>query len=201
MSTAARPAIPAGRTLVLGGARSGKSGWAEAEVARTVAARTAAGSGGQVTYLATAPDRPEDPEWAERVATHQARRPPAWRTVQTADLAAALRAAGAEEILLVDDLGNWLTRVADAAGAWEDRSALPGLRAAVTELVDAWGGTSATVVAVSNEVGSGVVPASHSGRLFRDEIGRLNSLLAAGAERVVLVVAGLPMWLRGRDGT
>jgi adenosylcobinamide kinase/adenosylcobinamide-phosphate guanylyltransferase len=154
-----------------------------------------------VTYVATAPDRPDDAEWTERITLHRARRPAAWRTAATGDLAGTLRAAGAAEILLVDDIGNWLTRIADDIGAWEDRGTVPALRAAVADLVDAWAGTSARVVAVSNEVGSGVVPVSFSGRLFRDEVGRLNTLLAAASERVVLVVAGLPMWLRGRDGT
>ncbi|HSV65959.1 MAG TPA: bifunctional adenosylcobinamide kinase/adenosylcobinamide-phosphate guanylyltransferase [Mycobacteriales bacterium] len=194
------------RTLVLGGVRSGKSAWAEAEVASWAASRAAAGAAAagvtaQVTYLATAPDRPDDPEWADRVAAHRARRPAAWRTVETGDLAGALRAAGAAGMLLVDDLGNWLARTIDAAAGWsDDRAGLPAVRAAMDALVAAWRDTAGPVVLVSNEVGSGVVPATYSGRLFRDELGRLNTLLAAGADRVVLLVAGIPMMLREREG-
>jgi adenosylcobinamide kinase/adenosylcobinamide-phosphate guanylyltransferase len=83
--------------------------------------------------------------------------------------------------------------VLDECGAWSDErdpSALDTVRQRVDELVDAWRTTSARVVAVSNEVGSGVVPATASGRLFRDELGRLNSLVAAASDEVLLVVAG-----------
>jgi adenosylcobinamide kinase/adenosylcobinamide-phosphate guanylyltransferase len=187
------------RTLVLGGVRSGKSVWAEAAASTAAVGRATVTGTPEVTYVATAPDRPDDPEWAERVAAHRARRPAGWRTVQTGDLAGALTAAGPGDVLLVDDIGSWLTRVIDDVGGWQDRSRLDLVRAATDDLLAAWRATSGRVVAVSNEVGYGVVPASYAGRLFRDEQGRLNTMLAAESDEVVLVVAGIPMWLRGKE--
>jgi adenosylcobinamide kinase/adenosylcobinamide-phosphate guanylyltransferase len=158
------------RTLILGGARSGKSTEAE----RRLAAEP------RVTYVATA--RPEleewDSEWAERVQAHRDRRPATWDTVETRDVAKVLNeATGA---VLVDCLSLWL---ADAIehDDYADR---------VDELVDAWRGTRARVTAVSNEVGSGVVPDTASGRLFRDQLGRLNARIAAESDEVLLTVAG-----------
>ena len=96
-------------TLVLGGIRSGKSGWAE---------RLAATGSRPVRYLATAPDRPDDPDWAARVRTHRERRPGNWDTREVgsspAALPAALRAAGPGSVVLVDDVGNWLVGAFDA---------------------------------------------------------------------------------------
>jgi adenosylcobinamide kinase/adenosylcobinamide-phosphate guanylyltransferase len=183
-STAAPPPRPAGRrTLVLGGARSGKSAHAE----RLLAAEPA------VTYVATAPDRPDDAEWAERVRTHAARRPVSWRTVETGDVASALRTADAA--LLVDDLGLWLTRLLDDAGAWD--GPLPAaVDEAVDELEQAWRDVSSRAVLVAPLVGGGVVPATASGRRFRDLLGTLTARLAAGSDDVVEVVAGLARVLR-----
>ena len=180
--------MPARTTLVLGGARSGKSAWAE----RLLADHP------RVTYVATGRRADDDPAWCERVAAHVARRPAGWRTLETVDVAAALRSAGADEALLVDGLGTWLTAVLDGAGAWEDR---PGWATALQErsdeLVDAWAATRATAVLVADEVGGGVVPASSAGRLFRDAAGTLNQAVAAVSGTAVLVVAGLPLLLRG----
>ncbi|MEP6759819.1 MAG: bifunctional adenosylcobinamide kinase/adenosylcobinamide-phosphate guanylyltransferase [Sporichthyaceae bacterium] len=158
------------RTLILGGARSGKS-W---EAERRLAAEP------RVTYVATA--RPEleqwDTEWAERVQAHRDRRPTNWVTVETRDVAKVLDdATGA---VLVDCLSLWL---GDAIGHddYADR---------IDDLVAAWRGTRARVTAVSNEVGSGVVPDSVSGRFFRDQLGRLNARIAAESDEVLLTVAG-----------
>lgn len=173
------------RTLVLGGVRSGKSRHAEQLM-----------SGYRyVTYVAgSAPPTDDDPEWAARVDAHRARRPAHWRTVETIDIAATLRAATAPT--LIDCLGTWLTRVLDEVGAWEQR---PGWQRAVDErlqdFVDAWQNTSVPVVAVSNEVGSGVVPDTHAGRVFRDVLGALNTAVAAGSDSVRLVVAGRVVYL------
>lgn len=175
------------RTLVLGGVRSGKSVWAERALADAPA----------VTYVATAPNRPDDPEWTDRVAAHQARRPATWLTVETGDIAGLLRDHTGP--FLVDDLGNWLTRTIDDCGAWSDRARLATVRTHIDDLVTAWRGTTARVIAVSNEVGSGVVPATYAGRLFRDEMGALNTRLAAESDEVVLLVAGLPQWLRSAE--
>ncbi|HEV2087330.1 MAG TPA: bifunctional adenosylcobinamide kinase/adenosylcobinamide-phosphate guanylyltransferase [Cryptosporangiaceae bacterium] len=178
---------PPRRTLVTGGVRSGKSRWAEAALAAEPA----------VTYVATAASPGDDAEWQERIALHRARRPSGWRTVETTDLAAALREA--DGAVLVDDLGNWIARVLDQTGAWDgDAAALSDARKRVAELVGAWRAVRGRAVAVTNEVGSGVVPGSPSGRLFRDELGRLNALLAAESDEVLLVTAGLPQWLRGQ---
>ena len=170
------------RVLVLGGARSGKSAYAE----RRLAAEPS------VTYVATAPPRDGDDEWADRVREHVRRRPASWATVETGDVAQLLRTAA--EALLVDDLGLWLVRAVDAADAWE--GPLDAVDAAGDELVRAWRDCRTTVVLVAPEVGSGVVPATASGRRFRDLLGALTTRLAAGSDEVVQVVAGLPRPLR-----
>jgi adenosylcobinamide kinase / adenosylcobinamide-phosphate guanylyltransferase len=175
------------RMLVLGGARSGKSVYAE----RLLADR-------HVTYVATAGSRPDDPEWAERVAAHRARRPASWLTLETADLVGVLRSAQPGDNLLIDCLTLWLTAVLDEADAWEHPAKAEAVvESATRNLLAAWGVTQALVVAVSNEVGQGVVPATVSGRLFRDALGRLNAAVAAASEDVVLLVAGRPIVLRG----
>ncbi|SFE97736.1 adenosylcobinamide kinase /adenosylcobinamide-phosphate guanylyltransferase [Actinacidiphila alni] len=178
------PDVPR-RTLVLGGARSGKS--AEAE-------RRLVGFPG-VVYVATGGAREGDAEWARRVAAHRERRPSSWRTEETCDLVPLLGEDSGPP-LLIDCLGLWLTDALDRAGAWESGASLDPVRARTSALVDAWRRTRRTVVAVSNEVGSGVVPSTGSGRLFRDELGRLNASLAAASESVLLLVAGLPLPLR-----
>jgi adenosylcobinamide kinase/adenosylcobinamide-phosphate guanylyltransferase len=169
------------RTLIVGGARSGKSRLAEQLV-------TGAGT---VTYVAPGYPPGDDAEWAARVAAHQARRPAHWRTVETTDVGGVLADAPQEAVILVDCLGTWLTRTLDDAGAWSE---VDGWRATVDahidSLVAAWTSCPATVVAVSNEVGLGVVPATASGRLFRDLLGRLNQQVGATADRLYLVVAG-----------
>ncbi len=175
---------PARRVLLLGGARSGKSAAAEA-----MAAKAARGRG--VTYVATGGTRADDPEWAARVAAHRVRRPATWTTVETDDPAEALAGSG---VVLVDCMALWLTRAMDAAAAWDDDAwagEAPGrLATRVDALVVAWTDAPGHVIAVSNEVGMGVVPATAAGRRFRDELGRLNVRLAAAADEVTLVVAG-----------
>jgi adenosylcobinamide kinase/adenosylcobinamide-phosphate guanylyltransferase len=170
------------RTLVIGGARSGKSREAE----RLLAAEPA------VTYVATAYPADHDDEWAERVRLHRAARPAHWSTLETVDLVPLLESDG--EPLLVDCLTLWLTRVMDRHGAWDDATwAATGEKAVAEEvdaLVAAWRATSRRVVAVTNEVGQGVVPAAASGRRFRDVMGRLNAAVAARTEDVRWCVAG-----------
>ncbi len=166
------------RVLVLGGARSGKSERAELRLAGEP----------DVTYVATGPEAPGDPDWAARVAAHRARRPAWWRTAETTDLAGLL--ATVHGALLIDGIGTWLAAVLDNCG-WDDRgSARDELAGRIAELIGAWRQTSAYVVAVSDETGLGVVPATPAGRLFRDELGRLNQALAAESEEAELVVAG-----------
>lgn len=174
------------RVLVLGGARSGKSERAELRLAGEP----------EVTYVATGPDGTGrvaggeiDPEWAARVAAHRARRPAWWRTAETTDLAGVLRTA--RGAVLIDGIGTWLAAVMDECGVWSGGEAARARLAARTgELAGAWRQTGACVVAVSDETGLGVVPATPAGRLFRDELGRLNRTLAAESEEAELVVAG-----------
>ena len=179
------PSRPHGpyRVLVTGGARSGKS--AEAE-------RRLLGEP-EVLYLATgpSPDPEEDRSWARRVAEHRARRPSWWRTVETPDAASVL--AEADGAVLFDCVGTWLARAMEDCGMWAEQApadAEERLAARVDALVAAWRASGAYVVAVTNEVGSGVVPPTASGGLFRDWLGRLNQLLAAESEEVVLATAG-----------
>ncbi|MFD7884560.1 bifunctional adenosylcobinamide kinase/adenosylcobinamide-phosphate guanylyltransferase [Streptomyces bauhiniae] len=182
------PDVPR-RTLVLGGARSGKSVEAERRLE----------SFPDVVYAATGGTRAGDREWADRVAAHRERRPGSWRTAETTDLVPLLAEDGPP--LLIDCLSLWLTDVMDAAGAWDDAQWADGgekaLRDRVHELTRAVRETPRTVVAVSNEVGSGIVPATPSGRRYRDELGRLNTAFASECEQVVLVVAGQALVLRG----
>jgi adenosylcobinamide kinase/adenosylcobinamide-phosphate guanylyltransferase len=167
------------RVLVLGGARSGKSERAELRLAGEP----------EVTYVATGGDGAGDAEWAARVAAHRARRPAWWRTAETTDLAGVLRAA--RGAVLIDGIGTWLAAVLDECGGWADPAAArEKLAGRVADLLAAWRQAGAYVVAVSDETGLGVVPATAAGRLFRDELGRLNQALAAESEEAELVVAG-----------
>jgi adenosylcobinamide kinase/adenosylcobinamide-phosphate guanylyltransferase len=181
------------RLLLTGGARSGKSARAEAVAAR---------HGGPVTYVATAEARPADPEWVQRIDTHRARRPAHWATVEGGDLAAVLRDAPVGGCVLVDCLALWVTGVVDRAEAWSSRgAAAEAVREATAGLLAALAGAPADVVLVTNEVGSGVVPATPAGRMFQDLLGRVNAEVAAACDDVELVVCGLPQPLKGRPWT
>ena len=197
------------RVLILGGARSGKSVTAE----RLLAGRD------RVDYVATGPLPDDaDPEWADRVSRHQARRPAHWTTLETLDLARVLAGSGPARSgmaqpelagsgmaqariqatpVLVDCLATWLAGVMEECGLW---AGSPGadkkLLDRVDGLVDAWRSTRRQVVAVSNEVGSGVVPGTASGVRFRDELGVLNARIAAECEQVWLCTAGIARRLR-----
>jgi nicotinate-nucleotide--dimethylbenzimidazole phosphoribosyltransferase len=171
--------------LVLGGIRSGKSEFAEDLVNDAV----------RVRYVATAASAADDPQWAARVEAHRRRRPAAWTTEETGvtpgRLTALLAEAEADETLLVDDLGGWLTAVLDKGG-WSAGAE----REPVADLVAAVRDCRAEVVIVSPEVGMSVIPATESGRLFADAVGSANRLLAQACDAVVLVVAGQPDWLK-----
>ncbi|MEV1018737.1 bifunctional adenosylcobinamide kinase/adenosylcobinamide-phosphate guanylyltransferase [Streptomyces sp. NPDC050264] len=184
------PDVPR-RTLVLGGARSGKS----VEAERRLEAFP------DVLYVATGGTRGGDSEWAQRVTVHRERRPGSWRTAETCDLLPLLADDADPAPLLVDCLSLWLTYAMDEVGAWDDAEWAGGgekaLRAKVAELVDGVRRTRRVLVAVSNEVGSGIVPATASGRRYRDELGRLNAAFAGECEQVLLVVAGQALALRG----
>ena len=166
-------------TLVIGGARSGKSRYAESLIASAPP---------PWIYLATAEAR--DDEMAQRIATHRARRPSGWQTVEAPrDLAAALSALPCDAAVLVDCLTLWLSNQL-LAGADID--------AQTARLEAALGEMQGPVVLVANEVGFGIVPENALARRFRDLQGTLNQRVAAHADRVVLVVAGLPLFVKGQ---
>lgn len=179
---------PIRRILVLGGSRSGKSRYAERLAANVT----------PVTYVATAASDTDDPEWAARLQRHRRRRPAAWNTVETLN-PAKLLAQDDTATVLIDSVTTWLARMMDECGCWADP---PGdhagqrLTEAVDTLVRAWAAARSNVVAVSDEVGSGVVPATAAGRRFRDALGELNQRLASAADEVWFITAGIPSRLR-----
>jgi adenosylcobinamide kinase/adenosylcobinamide-phosphate guanylyltransferase len=171
------------RILVLGGSRSGKSAHAESLLVDRP----------DVTYLATSARRDDDAEWAARVAAHRARRPASWTTLETTAPSDLLRGG----TVLVDSVTTWIAALMDETGVWADEpGAEERLAARCDALVNAWTMTPAHVIAVSDEVGLGVVPETRSGRLFRDVLGAVNQRLAGTADEVWFVVAGLPQRLR-----
>jgi adenosylcobinamide kinase/adenosylcobinamide-phosphate guanylyltransferase len=174
------------RTLVLGGARSGKSAHAEALFS----------PGSPVRYVATARRDRTDTDWESRIDQHRVRRPAHWSTVETAadgDLDRTLREEDSTDTL-VDDLGTWLTGEFDRRDAWDAPRGT--ITPAVDALIESVRDYRGSLVLVSPEVGLAVIPETRSGRLFRDEIGSLNARVAAVCDRVVLVVAGLPLVLK-----
>jgi adenosylcobinamide kinase / adenosylcobinamide-phosphate guanylyltransferase len=165
-------------TLVLGGARSGKSRYAES----LVTARPQ-----PWVYIATAEAR--DDEMAARIAAHRARRAAGWQTIEAPhELPEALRAAPPEAAALVDCLTLWLSNVMDAKF---------NIDKLTQRLEEALGGRTGMTVLVSNEVGLSIVPDNALARSFRDAQGVLNQHLAGIASRVVLMVAGQPLIVKG----
>ena len=164
-------------TLVLGGARSGKSLFAESLAE------------GERHYVATAEGL--DDEIRQRIALHQQQRGASWTTHEAPlNLVAALAAIdGAGRFILVDCLTLWLSNLMLAEN---------NIEAAASALVAQLAKMKADVVLVSNEVGLGLVPETRLGRDFRDAQGRLNSQVAAAADHVVFVAAGLPLVLKGQ---
>ena len=170
-------------TLVLGGARSGKSAYAQSLCADRAA-----------VFIAAARDA-GDPEWRERIARHRRDRPPCWRTIEAPlALTEALEGVGQEEVALVDCLGVWVANL-----MYEHREQAPAeIEAEVLAHVE----RAATIalrretIVVSNEVGSATVPEHPLARHFRDVLGFANQIVARRADRVVLVVAGIPMTVK-----
>ncbi len=170
--------------LILGGARSGKSSYAERLARR----------GRQVLFVATAEARDEDMK--RRIAAHRERRPAGWDTLEEPlDPAAALRPVlDRYDTFLLDCLTLWVSNLLlDKPGHAEDGSRIPD---AARELMDLIQATHATWILVSNEVGQGIVPSSTLGRTYRDVLGRVNQLAASRADRVYLMTAGLAMELK-----
>jgi len=172
-------------TLVLGGASSGKSRMAQ---------RLAAPAG-RVSYVATA-QAGDDPEMAARIARHRADRPGSWRTIEEplALAAAVERAAKEADAILVDCLTLWLSNL-----FWEHRDTAPrqvedAARNQLRRIAAA--ARQCHIILVSNELGCGTVPEAAVTRGFRDTQGLLNQWAAAAADRVILTVAGLPLYLK-----
>ena len=196
--------------LVTGGARSGKSSFAE----RLAADRAAPPAGsGRVTYLATSEIL--DEEMAARVATHRAARPDVWSTVECPlEVPGAVREhAATTDVFLLDCVTFWTTNLLFSGGAFggsrppdegfnyddsllpaeEERAAAARVASAVDDLIGALRETGSRLIAVTNEVGLGVVPEYPLARLYRDQLGWANQRLARAADEVYLLVAGLAL--------
>lgn len=171
-------------TLLLGGARSGKS---------ALALRRARSFGGPVVFVATG--EAGDDEMAERIARHRAERPAEWTTVEAPlELAAAIAAAPAQACVIADCLSLW---VANLLLRGDDEDAV---MTAAVEAARLAAQRRAPTIAVTNEVGMGVVPVHELGRRYRDVLGRVNVAWADAAAEAALVVAGRPLALGENDG-
>jgi adenosylcobinamide kinase/adenosylcobinamide-phosphate guanylyltransferase len=170
------------RTLILGGARSGKSRHAE-----TLVLEAARAAGAKPVYIATYRPWGDDPEMDDRILRHQVRRGEAWDLVEAPVALPEGLTGHAHRPVLVDCLTLWLTNLLLDAADIEDHTA---------RLLAVLDSRRAPVVLVANEVGLGLVPETPLGRRFRDEAGRLNQRVAAVCERVVFIAAGLPLTLK-----
>jgi len=183
-------------TLVLGGARSGKSRYAQ----------SLCKSSSHVIYIATADsgESAADQEMAERIARHRANRPAQWQTVEEPlDLSRAVREAPHDATLLIDCATIWISNLMwkfkEEPAAEQQRlifAEVDNLLAAVRQRAEESTGAGGEVLIVSNEVGGGLVPEHHIARTFRDLQGFANQRLAEAADKVVLIIAGLPLLLK-----
>jgi len=171
-------------TLLIGGARSGKSDAAVGFARRWK---------GPVVFVATAEAR--DDEMAERISRHRAARPLDWSTVETDDVARALEDAPADAFVIIDCLTLWISRLMERELSDAD------IEAAVRESAAVAGGRTAPTVAITNEVGAGVVPDNALARRFRDVLGAANRVWAEAADRTLLVVAGRALPLHPIEDT
>jgi adenosylcobinamide kinase/adenosylcobinamide-phosphate guanylyltransferase len=173
--------VPFRRVLVLGGARSGKSSFAE---------RLAAEAGLPVVYVATA--TAGDDEMAERIALHRAQRPAGWRTLELpTGVAAGVAAAITQSVqstIVIEDLTFLLANLMGEDEIAAEHAAIAEVEALLTLRAD--------IILVSNEVGMGLVPPYPLGRLFRDALGRVNQFVAGACGEVYVLFAGLPLQLK-----
>ena len=172
--------------LVLGGVRSGKIRYAQCLAERM----------DRVTFIATA-ERRDDEEMRVKIERHRAERPARWTTIEEPlDLHAAIQLAGGDcDVIVVDCLTLFAANLLEAHGEDERK-----LHKQVEDLCEALRSVPCTVILVSNEVGSGVVPEYASGRRFRDLVGEINQRVATVADTVLFMVAGLPLVLKGAHG-
>ena len=172
-------------TLILGGVRSGKSRWAQ----------QFAGKFERVAYVATA--QALDPEMHEKIRRHREDRPAHWQTLEEPlELACVLIDNAAKfDALLIDCLTVFVSNLMEAS-----QTDAASMERRLDDLLDALRIVPASVILVSNEVGWGVVPPYPAGRIYRDALGELNQRVAAIADDVVLMVAGLPLALKGSIG-
>ncbi len=182
-------------TLILGGARSGKSRRAQ---------DMAAEAGGDVLYVATA--EAGDQEMKARIAQHQANRSDQWRTLEApTDVAAAIMGLGDDPDVVILDCITLLASNVFGPDAAEDpaarRAGEEALESEVADLVQACERSRSEWIIVSNEVGLGLVPANPLGRAYRDALGRANQRLAAAADEVIFMVAGIPQFVKGDPST
>ena len=180
-------------TLILGGARSGKSSFAEARAAEAQ---------GKVVYVATA--QAFDEEMEDRIRAHQASRPANWVTVEAPTAVAQVLGDKAEEaeVVLLDCI-TLMAMNAYGMGVEDDLEAQAAAEAKLMEEVEALlevaANSEAEWLVVSNEVGLGLVPPYPLGRAYRDALGRANQRLAQAADEVIFMVAGLPLWVKESD--
>jgi adenosylcobinamide kinase/adenosylcobinamide-phosphate guanylyltransferase len=169
-------------TLVLGGVRSGKSRYAQQLAARAE----------RVTFIATAEHR-GDEEMRLKIERHRAERPKHWTTIEEPlDLACAIASVRDSDLIVVDCLTLFAGKLLEI-----HEGSTAGMSLIIDALCGAIKSCSLSVVIVSNEVGSGIVPAFETGRRYRDLLGEINQRIAALADRVILMVAGLPLVLKG----
>lgn len=180
-------------TLIIGGARSGKSHFAE----------SLPRPGLKVTYVATAPKFEADPEWKVRVDAHKSRRPELWQTIETIDLNRVLNESTEQDFLIIDCLTLWCSATIDERNGWariESNGDFAELESELSKcfqnLTKSLAATSSQVVLVTNEVGYGIVPELVTTRFFRDQLGKLNIAVAAISGTVFQVTAGIPVRLK-----
>ena len=171
-------------TLILGGARSGKSRYAQ----------TLAGVASSVVYIATA-SAGDDPEMKRRIARHRAERPPHFRTIEAPVALVEALEAVKEGVILVDCMTLWLSNLSYRHRALHPEARKSRILGAVSAFIEA--AREREIIVVSNEVGEGVVPDSAVARDFRDLQGLANQAVAREADRVVLMVAGIPLAVKG----
>ncbi len=181
--------------LVLGGVRSGKSAFEE-QLAGSLSVET----DGRVLYLDTG--LPTDTEMEERIRRHQESRPPHWSTLEEplelADcLGQAMACAGPPGVVLIDSLDFWLTNMLLEYGNQDNQAMETATLGQLDRMLDVIAGTTASFFLVSSEVGLSLVPTSSLGRRFQDLLGLVNQRVAAAADQVFLVVAGLPTQIKG----